>query len=70
MSPRGVPLALVSREFRERFEATDLVIAKGAANFETLEKQEGTKYFCLRVKCDVVARHLGVARGAGVLMRG
>jgi uncharacterized protein with ATP-grasp and redox domains len=65
----GAPLALASSDFKARYQEADLVIAKGSANLETLEKAEGVKYFGLSVKCDVVARHLGVSRGDAVLLR-
>ncbi len=66
----GAPLALTSSEFKAAYQAADLVIAKGSANLETLEEADGARYFLLRVKCEVVARHLGVERGAAVLQRG
>lgn len=59
----GVPLSLCSTEFRNLFDQASLVLAKGAANYETLEGEAKTKYFLLSVKCPVVARHFGVAIG-------
>lgn len=52
----GVPLNECSREFRERFEAADVIIAKGQAHYETLEDCGRTVFFLLRVKCPVMAR--------------
>lgn len=56
----GLPLALVSGDLRERFDAAGLVIAKGSASFQTLDGEPKPKLFLMHVKCDVVARHLGV----------
>jgi uncharacterized protein with ATP-grasp and redox domains len=65
----GVPLSLASADFRARFDAADLVIAKGAANYETLEGGRKSTYFALTAKCPVVARHFGIAIGDSVFMR-
>jgi damage-control phosphatase, subfamily I len=65
----GAPLSLCSQDFRTRFEQADLVLAKGAANYETLDAEAKTKYFLLHVKCIVVARHFGVAIGDAVFIR-
>ncbi len=67
---RGIPLSSCSQGFRAEYAAADLVIAKGQAAYETLEGEGGEIdgerpriYFLLRVKCDMVARELGVAVG-------
>lgn len=65
----GVPLSLASADFRARFEQADLVLAKGAANYETLEGGRKSTYFLLTAKCLVVARHFGVAMGDSVFMK-
>jgi uncharacterized protein with ATP-grasp and redox domains len=65
----GVPLALASADFRARFEQADLVIAKGAANYETLEGGRKSSYFLLTAKCPVVARHFGVAIGDSIFIK-
>ncbi len=65
----GAALSLSSQEFRTRFDEADIVLAKGAANFETLDGEPKTKYFLVSVKCPVVARHLGVAVGDAVFLK-
>ncbi|MFP4056278.1 MAG: damage-control phosphatase ARMT1 family protein [Candidatus Brocadiia bacterium] len=65
----GVPLSHCSAGFRERFAAADVVISKGQANFETLDEADRDVFHILRAKCRHVARHLGVPRGAPVLVR-
>jgi uncharacterized protein with ATP-grasp and redox domains len=74
---RGIPLNACSEELRERYRAADLVVAKGQAAYETLEGKEGeidgerkTIFYLLRVKCAVLARHLGAAVGDLVLEAG
>ncbi len=73
----GVPLNACSQAFRERYEAADMVIAKGQAAFETLAgddlRKEGVEkeiFYLLRVKCAVIARELGAGVGEAVLELG
>ncbi len=56
----GVPVELVSQEFLRRFEAADVRIAKGHANFETLDGCGREVFFLLKAKCRSVAGELGV----------
>jgi len=66
----GLPLTECSEEFREIFRAADLVIAKGQANYQTLEAEgrapggeEKEVWFLFRVKCPVMARKLAASIG-------
>lgn len=61
----GTILRGCSEDFQARFEAADLVIAKGQGNYETLD-ESGKRglFFLLRAKCPVVARNLGCAPGS------
>ena len=52
-----------SEEFRTAFDAADVVIAKGQGNLEGLWDAEREIYFLLTVKCERVARHIGVEVG-------
>ncbi|AFV11564.1 hypothetical protein DUF89 [Thermacetogenium phaeum DSM 12270] len=68
----GVIPELCSEEFRDLMGRAGLVLAKGQANYETLEGTvfAGEKtFFLLRAKCPVVAGHLGVPLGSSVLLR-
>jgi uncharacterized protein with ATP-grasp and redox domains len=68
----GVPGILYEEcgeEFRERFEAADLVIAKGQGNFETLAGEGKAVWFIFRAKCDVTARQVGARVGDLVVYR-
>ncbi|UCG42455.1 MAG: DUF89 family protein [candidate division WOR-3 bacterium] len=59
----GVDFGTVSDEFRDAYEAADVVIAKGHANFESLVGH-GREAFCvLKAKCELVAAPLGVKLG-------
>lgn len=63
----GTVLESCSEAFRNRFEAADLVIAKGQGNYETLNdcRKRGL-FFLLKVKCAVIARDIaGEGRGDG-----
>ena len=65
----GVPLNECSREFRDRFEAADVIIAKGQAHYETLEDCGRTVFFLLRVKCPVMARRQACKVGDVVFVK-
>jgi uncharacterized protein with ATP-grasp and redox domains len=66
----GLPLDLCSGEFKEAFENADIVIAKGQANFETLENATSKNvYFLLVAKCPVVAGMLDVKIGDLILLK-
>lgn len=68
----GVEWDICSEEFRHYFNDVDLVLAKGQANYESIEGSSyaGDKtFFLLKAKCPVVAKHLGVTLGDWVLRR-
>jgi len=68
----GVSVGRSSDEFLTAFEEADIVIAKGQANFESLEgsKIAGDKtFFVLRAKCPMVSELLDVSLGSIVLKR-
>jgi len=65
----GTVLDDCSDEFQEQFDAADLIIAKGQANYEALSEQEGPVYFLLRAKCPVIARDIGCEVGDTLLLR-
>jgi len=56
----GAPPDLVSDEFREVLDRSDLIVAKGQGNFETMDVLPHDIFFILKAKCPVVARELGV----------
>lgn len=59
-----------SESFRETLDGSDLVIAKGQGNYETLSEYPGRVFFLLKAKCPVIARDLGVEVGDIVLKGG
>jgi uncharacterized protein with ATP-grasp and redox domains len=64
----GVLLHRCSEPFRRAFNEADLVIAKGQGNYESLSETAGTTcVFLTKVKCPVVARHIGHAIGNNVI---
>lgn len=64
----GTVLAFCSDEFLETYRSADLIISKGQGNFEALSDEDRPIFFLLKIKCDVVARHLGRNKGDIVLM--
>ncbi len=65
----GTILEDCSTSFRRRFDSSDLVIAKGQGNFETLSHVEKDIFFALLVKCPVIARELDCDVGSLILRR-
>lgn len=52
----GTVLSQCSQEFLSIYERADIVIAKGQANFETLNKEQRKIYFLTQIKCAVMAK--------------
>jgi len=65
----GTLLDTCSAEFQERFARADLVVAKGQANFETLDECGREIFFLLKIKCPLVGRHIGHEVGSLVVKR-
>lgn len=59
----GTLLNDCSPAFRSHFENADLIIAKGQGNYETLSEVNRPIFFLLKVKCPVIAGHLGCEIG-------
>ncbi|MFO7769633.1 MAG: ARMT1-like domain-containing protein [bacterium] len=59
----GAVLEGASEEFREAFETSEVVIAKGQGNLEALLDSDRDVYFLLITKCELIARRVGVERG-------
>lgn len=56
-----------SEEFRRCFDASDLIVAKGQGNYETLSDTKKKIFFLLTVKCPMVAAALGAPVGTMVI---
>ena len=65
----GTILSKCSDEFKELFRNADIVLSKGQGNYEGLSDEKREIFFLLRVKCEVIAGHIGVPVGSLVLMR-
>lgn len=63
----GTLLDDCSPEFKERFAAADLIIAKGQGNYETLSDASYPVVFLFQAKCPVIAAHARVPMGTHVL---
>jgi uncharacterized protein with ATP-grasp and redox domains len=64
----GTVLEQCGSEFQEKFKQTDLIIAKGLANYETLIEYDRkvlpqTVYYFFKAKCPFIARFAGVQLG-------
>jgi uncharacterized protein with ATP-grasp and redox domains len=65
----GTILDDCSENFTRRFTEADLILAKGQGNFETLGEESRDIFFLFKVKCPVVAAHVGLPVGTHVLAR-
>jgi uncharacterized protein with ATP-grasp and redox domains len=64
----GTVLSECSKEFRQHFESSDVIISKGQGNFETLNDIEKDIFFLFKIKCPVVASHTRFTLGSHVLI--
>ena len=63
----GTILEQTSRAFSTIFKKSELVIAKGVGNYETLSEAPRPVYFLFKAKCRMIAERAGVPLGAQVL---
>jgi uncharacterized protein with ATP-grasp and redox domains len=65
----GTLLEDCSPDFRELFGESDMIIAKGQGNYETLCSAKRGIFFLFQVKCGMVAAHTGLPIGTMVIRR-
>jgi uncharacterized protein with ATP-grasp and redox domains len=65
----GTILEDCNDEFLRCFNDADLIVAKGQANFETLNNQARNIFFLFKAKCRVVATHIGQPVGTHVMIK-
>jgi uncharacterized protein with ATP-grasp and redox domains len=65
----GTILSDCSDGFRKRFRTSDLIVAKGQGNYETLCDDGNNVVFLFKAKCPVIAAHVGLPLGSHVLTR-
>ncbi len=63
----GTLVTEVNDTIRERLATSDLIIAKGQGNYETLSHHTYPLFFLLKVKCPVIGRDMGVPTGQYML---
>ncbi len=63
------PFINKSKNLEKEFNAFDLIISKGQANYECLSEFKGNVYFLLVVKCEVIAKDIGVKKSDFVLFK-
>lgn len=65
----GTVIKRTSSEFKHVYQESDIVIAKGQANYESLSEEfQKNIYFLLVTKCDVIANDVGVALKSFICM--
>ena len=65
----GTLLDKITPEFRKILYNSDVVIAKGQGNFESLSEIDRDIYFLLMTKCDIVSSYVGVNKGSFIAMK-
>jgi len=63
----GTILSTCSPEFKEMLNSAEFVLAKGQGNYEGLSTEDYSIFFLLKIKCQIIADDIGVAKGAIVL---
>ena len=66
----GTILPTCSPEFLDIYKSADLVIAKGQANYETLDNQGQRVFFLMKVKCPIIGREIDARVGELLIRRG
>ena len=64
----GTFLESISDEARELLENADVILAKGQANFETMQECGLNAYYIFMCKCEMFAKRFGVPRFTGMLI--
>ncbi|WP_456418719.1 damage-control phosphatase ARMT1 family protein [Methanocaldococcus infernus] len=67
----GIILEECSEEFLKELDSSDIIIAKGMGNYESLTEYNIEKpiFFILKAKCNPVAQNIGVKRGDNVILK-
>lgn len=65
----GTILNTCSPEFKQILDQSEFTIAKGQGNYEGLSNESHSIFFLLKVKCEIIADDIGVAKG-DILLRG
>lgn len=65
----GTPLHYIGKDARELLEDSDLIVAKGQGNFETMHGCGLNIYYAFLCKCDWFQKHFGMERNKGMFVR-
>lgn len=65
----GTILEQCSEQFKQIFNASDMIISKGQGNYETLSDQKRSIFFLLKIKCPVIARDIDIVCGSIALIK-
>jgi len=66
----GTILETCNEKFINEFKRSDLIIAKGQSNYETLSDRDHNIFFLLKAKCPAIAYNLDVAVGDIIVKSG
>ena len=65
----GTILYTVDEDFLKELKNSDLIIAKGQANYETLSEESLPIFFLLKIKCAPIARSIGYPIGTNIILK-
>lgn len=65
----GTILKTCNAEFRKLYDDAEFIISKGQGNYEGLSNENRAIFFLLKVKCHVIADHIG-AREGDIILKG
>ncbi len=60
----GTVISLCNQDFQDIYHRADMIVSKGQGNFETLENEREDILFLFKVKCEIVAQHVGLPIGS------
>jgi uncharacterized protein with ATP-grasp and redox domains len=68
-SVAGTVLSTCSKSFLRYFKNSDLIIAKGQGNYETLSDVSAPIFFLFKVKCNPIAQDSGFPKNSMILLK-
>jgi len=66
----GLDLKSAGRELKRAFRDSDIILAKGQANFECLAGKNGKIFFLTLIKCQALENKLGLKKGSAIFASG
>lgn len=65
----GTLIYTVNSNFLDTLKKSDLILAKGQANYETLSDEQLPLFFLLKIKCHPISKSIGYPVGTHILLK-